>query len=140
MFPSTSSLSLLLLLFSLPTTLTHPSKRQTTNCLASPPKCWSWRLTDFYFHSSVIFSTPAHQIDGGWVSFNLTQPALDLTMECSASSTQLQDWFYGNQWYACAGGDGTVPGNATASFRFDRVTGRVDVNQTWGCGDGGSSL
>jgi hypothetical protein len=150
-----------LLLLSLPLSSTLPSSPATLsrrdNCTLPSPQCgctrtsfspWSWSLSDLYFHSSVIFSTPAHQIDGGFVSFSLSHPAVpDVAFDCQASSTQLQDWFYGDQWYTCTGkeieagegegegkgsDDGGVKGT-TAQFRFDRVTGRVDVNQSWVC-------
>lgn len=136
-----------LLLLSLPASSSLPSPvSQRENCTLTPPgtanacdctqasfSSWSWSLSDLYFHSSVVFSTPAHQIDGGWVSFGLTsQATADVAFECDASSTQLQDWFYGNQWYTCTANSAA---GATAQFRFDRMTGRVDVNQSWTCDD-----
>lgn len=135
-----SAISLLLLSLSLPSSSSPLSPRD--NCNSTPGSCdctntsfssWAWNLSAFYFHSSVVFSTPAHQIDGGYVSFNLTNPAVaGVVTECAASSTQLDDWFYGDQWYTCTG---DAPAGVSAQFRFDRVTGRVDVNQSWVCDD-----
>ncbi|KAK3382725.1 hypothetical protein B0T24DRAFT_686906 [Lasiosphaeria ovina] len=93
-----------------------------------------WTAQDFDFHSSITFSTPAHQIVGGWVSFSLRNPALPFVMSCFASSSQLQEFFYGDQWFSCS----APPDAATASeaeFRFDRATGRFDISQNWICPD-----
>jgi hypothetical protein len=144
-----SALALLLLCLPFSSSAPYRPSSKRDNCIVSSTGCgctatsfsaWAWSLSDFYFHSSVIFSTPAHQIDGGWVSFTLTNPAVaGVTFDCEAESTQLQDWFYGDQWYVCTGkgdGAGEAPANETkAQFRYDRVTGRVDVNQTWVCSD-----
>ncbi|KAH8905007.1 hypothetical protein BR93DRAFT_898453 [Coniochaeta sp. PMI_546] len=146
--PSTA-LALLLLFLPFCFTSPYPYLSRRDDCSLSPGGCgctntsfsaWAWSLSDIYFHSSVIFSTPAHQIDGGWVSFSLTHPAVaGVSFDCEASSTQLHDWFYGDQYYVCTGkadGEGGEAVNqTTAHFRYDRVTGRVDVNQTWVCRD-----
>lgn len=134
-------LSLLLFtsLLLLPQTLSHPfpppfngSPGGSCNTSFSP---WAWDLRDVYYHSSITFSTPSHQIDGGYISFSLTQPALtDQTFECSASSTQLQDFFYGNQWFGCGGDEVGQVGRA--EFMFDRVTGKVVVRESWVCEGG----
>jgi len=123
-------------------------------CTRTSFSSWSWTLTDFYFHSSVIFSTPSHQIDGGWVSFTLAHPAVpDTKFGCDAASTQLHDWFYGDQEFNCTaraivGGEGKGYGGGgggdgeeeeglagKARFRFDRSSGRVDVVQSWVCAE-----
>lgn len=140
--PTTALLLLLLLLprFTSPSPLPAAASDLTYNssCTAPSLSSWAWSLSDLYFHSSVVFSTPAHQIDGGWVSFSLASPVVDVAFDCQASSTQLQDWFYGDQWYACTnttGGGAAGEVEAEARFRYERVTGRVDVAQSWVCRD-----
>ncbi|OIW34367.1 hypothetical protein CONLIGDRAFT_567468 [Coniochaeta ligniaria NRRL 30616] len=150
MLTSTStSTALTLLLLSLPFSSPSPffpkrdnrtSPATSCGCTTTSFSPWSWSLSDIYFHSSVIFSTPSHQIDGGWVSFSLAHPALaGVVFDCEASSTQLQDWFYGDQDYVCTGradGEGgQAVRRAKATFRFDRAGGRVDVDQSWVCED-----
>uniref|UniRef100_A0A8H7N6K1 AA1-like domain-containing protein n=1 Tax=Bionectria ochroleuca TaxID=29856 RepID=A0A8H7N6K1_BIOOC len=61
----------------------------------------SWNIIDFDFHSSYTFSTPSHQIAGGYVNFTLENAALEYRPVCAASSSQLQDFFYGNVVYDC---------------------------------------
>jgi hypothetical protein len=89
------------------------------------------------------------------VSFSLSHPAVaGVVFDCSAYSEQLHDWFYGDTDYECVGrevpasitgyggrgqvqvkGDweGVAVARATAHFRFDRSSGRVDVNSSWIC-------
>lgn len=94
---------------------------------------FSWKLEAFNYHAAYTFSTPAHQIASGTVDFNLTNPALDETVACTAYSTQLSDFFYGNFNYKCSG----LPQGSTSetTFAFNRPTGQLDVNQTWTCTD-----
>lgn len=93
---------------------------------------FKWIVKDFDYHASYIFSTPSHQISNGYVSFNLTNPALAYDASCQAISSQLQEFFYGNMIYTC-----TVPDGSTTetTFDFSRPSGRLDVNQTWTCSD-----
>lgn len=125
---------------------THPARRQDSTpcptCTEQSLSGFSWDVIGMTYHSSVIFSTPAHQIDGGWVSFNLTNPAVPYPMVCSAESVQLEDFFYGNQWYPCtASGNQTDPTTgeeetpSTASFRYNRDSGELDIEQSWTCYD-----
>lgn len=96
---------------------------------------FQWLVQGFDFHASYIFSTPAHQNSWGYVNFNLSNPAVpDVLLSCSAQSDQLQDFFYGTQWYKCTT-NGTSYGPAPASFAFNRPTGELDINQTWTCRD-----
>jgi hypothetical protein len=93
---------------------------------------FSWTIKSFTYHASYIFTTPAHQVPSGTVSFNLTNPAILGEVTCSAYSDQLTDFFYGNFNYNC-----NVPSGSSAktSFAFNRPTGRLDLNQTWTCSD-----
>lgn len=125
--------------------LTLPSLSPRQRCVPSNETCgcsstsfssWSWSVTDLYYHSSIVFSTPAHQIPNGMISFSLAHPAMPgVSLACSASSTQLQDFFYGNQYFSCTNGNVTDETATRATFRFDKATGRVDLNQTWTCTD-----
>ncbi|KAI8625646.1 hypothetical protein F5Y19DRAFT_449707 [Xylariaceae sp. FL1651] len=101
-------------------------------CAATSFSDFSWTVESFTYHASYVFSTPAHQIASGSVDFNLTNPALEGNVICSAYSTQLTDFFYGNFNYNCA-----VPENSSAetSFAFSRPSGLLTVNQTWTCSD-----
>jgi hypothetical protein len=96
---------------------------------------FSWTVANFDYHASYIFTTPAHQNSHGYVNFTLVNPALGSTATCSASSSQLNDFFYGNMLYTCSTPDGS-PGNSSAtSFTFNRASGELDFNQTWTCSD-----
>ncbi|KAI0393952.1 hypothetical protein F5Y17DRAFT_279988 [Xylariaceae sp. FL0594] len=96
---------------------------------------FSWNVEAFTYHASYIFSTPAHQIASGTVAFNITNPAVPNTkVSCSAYSSQLTDFFYGDFVYTCQ-----QPGAGSkiteTTFDYNAVTGHLDVNQTWTCND-----
>jgi hypothetical protein len=113
-------------------------------CSANPPdgksKCWEdvmtlgWTVHGFDYHASYIFTTPAHQNSYGYVNLNLTNNMVPYTATCSATSGQLQDFFYGTQWYPCTL-PSTAPAGAAVSFRFNRPTGQLDLNETIICGE-----
>ncbi|KAI3320444.1 hypothetical protein HD806DRAFT_538281 [Xylariaceae sp. AK1471] len=93
---------------------------------------FSWTIKSFTYRASYIFTTPAHQNSWGYVNFNLTNPALLGEVACSAQSSQLYDFFYGNFNYNCI-----LPTGSTTktSFDFNRPSGQLDINQTWTCSD-----
>jgi hypothetical protein len=100
-------------------------------CTAGSTKPWT--VTDFKYHGSWTFSTPAHQIAGGDVSFNLTNQALTYQALCTARSSRLSDFFYGEINYDCTSPN---PTNSTkTTFSFNYPSGQVLVNQTWTCSD-----
>ncbi|PHH82583.1 hypothetical protein CDD82_5508 [Ophiocordyceps australis] len=109
----------------------------------NPPTCGQrssqvsdFTVKDFDFHASYIFTTPAHQNSWGYVNFTLTNSAVDYPVECSAASSQLNDFFYGTQVYQCK-----VPNKAEAgpaTFTFSRPSGDLMINQTWYCPQEGS--
>ena len=105
-------------------------------CATKSPALSSWTVTSFDFNASYTFSTPAHQIAGGYVSFTLGNAALDYKPVCSASSDQLEDFFYGNFMYQC---DIPVQGD-NATFTFSRPDNTLRVNQTWTCDDAGEQF
>ncbi|KAK3362364.1 hypothetical protein B0T25DRAFT_4675 [Lasiosphaeria hispida] len=111
--------------------------RDAGSCSQTSRMALTWVTEDFHFHSSVTFSTPAHQIPDGSVAFKLTNTALPFAMSCSAYSTQLDQFFYGDQWFACTGPE--TGNDTTAIFQFDHASGRLDLKQNWVCSDGDSS-
>ncbi|CAK7210379.1 hypothetical protein SBRCBS47491_000760 [Sporothrix bragantina] len=100
-------------------------------CTADSFGDFDWTISDIVYNTSIVFSTPAHQIPSGIVQFNLTNPALTYTADCKAYSTQLSGFFYGDIIYKC-----TEPSNSTATtFTFNAGTSLLNVNQTWTCSD-----
>lgn len=95
---------------------------------------FAWGLVGFDYHASYVFTTPAHQNSWGYVNFNLTNPALTYPAICSAASSQLSDFFYGNFEYTC-----TLPADVdsatSTTFEFNRASGLLNVTQTWTCSD-----
>jgi hypothetical protein len=101
------------------------------NC-ESKAKSLKWTVHGFDYHASYIFTTPAHQNSYGYVSFNLSNTAVAYTASCSAMSSQLTDFFYGNQYFPCTL-PSTAPAGAAVSFQFNRPTGQLDVTETVVC-------
>ncbi|KAK4179163.1 hypothetical protein QBC36DRAFT_343964 [Triangularia setosa] len=131
-FSSTLSLVLPLILA---TSASPISSRQTnsasTSCSDTSFKNFQWQASNFDFHASYIFSTPAHQNSWGYASFDLLNPADQSTAHCSAASNQLNDFFYGTVQYSC---NDTLRGGST-KFDFNRPTGELRVEQSWTCRD-----
>lgn len=105
-----------------------------STCTSESTKVAAWTVVDFDFHSSYIFSTPAHQNSWGYVNFTLENPAVGYKARCAAASSQLQDFFYGNLDYKC---DVPVPADEV-TFTFARPTNELLINQTWNCAGEGS--
>ncbi|KAI0103780.1 hypothetical protein GGR51DRAFT_561436 [Nemania sp. FL0031] len=105
----------------------------TASCTSTSSGDFSWTIESFTYHASYVFSTPAHQIASGQVAFNLTNPAVAETVECTAYSTWLSDFFYGNINYNCTAPAGS---STQTSFAFSRPANQLDVNQTWTCSEG----
>jgi len=111
----------------------------------------NWTVEDVDFHARYQFASPAPGQQGsfGSLSFTLVNEAAGTRTACAARSTKVDQFFYGTVWYDCGvdvGGEGDGDddsnspheGSVRASlFRFDRPTGLLEVNQTWGCGEGG---
>ncbi|KAG7293968.1 hypothetical protein NEMBOFW57_004029 [Staphylotrichum longicolle] len=88
----------------------------------------SWTASNFDFHASVIYSTPAHLSSArGYASFDLFNPADQSTTHCDAASSQFFDFFDGTVQYKC--------NDTRSSFDFNRVSGQLRVNQSWVCSD-----
>lgn len=96
-----------------------------------------WTVTGFSYRGSYIFTTPAHQNSAGFVNFNLTHPSLaGAVATCEARSSQLSEFFFGTQRYACtwpAGAGGQFPPDA--GFNFSVPAKRLDIDQSWICND-----
>ncbi|CAI0645041.1 hypothetical protein COL154_010466 [Colletotrichum chrysophilum] len=120
------------LLFLAPALASPIAPRDEPTCGQKSGKLSEWTLTDFDFHASYIFTTPAHQNSWGYVSFNVSNPVLDYTVSCSAASSRLNDFFYGEMVYDCKAPDGE---SATTSFTFSRPDGALALNQSWTCND-----
>lgn len=121
----------------LPLATASPFSKRDTNttapgCSAASFGDFEWSLSSFDFHASYIFTTPAHQNSWGYVNFNLTNPALPYPAVCTAASSQLSDFFYGNLPYTCSVPEGQT---GTGSFTFDRALGKLDFDQGWTCND-----
>ncbi|KAI1362229.1 hypothetical protein F5Y08DRAFT_279408 [Xylaria arbuscula] len=108
-------------------------RTNTTGCTSTSFGDFAWAIEDFTYHAGYIFSTPAHQISSGSVAFNITNPAYpEEKVSCTAYSTWLQDFFYGNINYNC---DVPEDSGITTSFSFSRPSGQLNINQTWSCND-----
>ncbi|KAK8065499.1 hypothetical protein PG997_012246 [Apiospora hydei] len=119
----------------LPLAAASPIGRRDDNkgCSAAAFHGFAWEVKNFDYHASYIFSTPAHQNSWGYVNFSLSNPALLYDVQCSADSSQLSDFFYGNIPYSCTGGpNGTT---TQTTFDFSRPSGQLNISQTWVCSD-----
>lgn len=105
-------------------------------CVDRSTKVTLWKVIQFDFHSSYVFTNPSHQNSWGYVNFTLSNPALDYKPICTATSNQLSDFFYGTTTYTCHTPD--VPGAGTSTFTFSRPSNELRINQTWRCPDEGA--
>ncbi|PHH89885.1 hypothetical protein CDD83_5058 [Cordyceps sp. RAO-2017] len=118
--------------------LAAPANPETTKpqtCTSRSTKVRDWKVEDFDYHASYVFSTPAHQNSWGYVNFTLVNPVLHYKTVCQAASSQLQDFFYGQVVYKCTTPNGY---GDEATFTFSRPSGELKINQTWYCPNEGS--
>ncbi|KAK5996935.1 hypothetical protein PT974_02282 [Cladobotryum mycophilum] len=118
----------------LPTSSGYYPPPTTPTCTSKSTSISSWTVHDFDFHASYIFSTPAHQNSWGYANFTLENPALEEKHICSATSSQLSDFFYGTVVYECV----SVTDGDKATFTYSRPDNVLRINQTWNCADEGS--
>jgi hypothetical protein len=107
---------------------------QPETCLSKSQKAGDWIVEDFDSHSSYLFTTPAHQVSTGYVNFTLANPVLDYKSSCTATSTWLSEFYYGNVVYNC---DVPIEGDK-ASFTWNSPSKELRINQTWSCADEGA--
>lgn len=124
-----------ILLASTALALPNPSGGKQPTCMAAGQKISDWKVENFDYHASYIFTTPAHQNSWGYVNFTLSNSAVKYKPVCSASSSQLSDFFYGTVNYDCK-----IPAKYAgdeATFSFSRPSGDLRINQTWACPEEG---
>ncbi|KAI0182712.1 hypothetical protein EV127DRAFT_48244 [Xylaria flabelliformis] len=103
-----------------------------TGCTSLSFGNFSWNVEAFTYTAGYLFTTPSHQVSSGSVQFNLTNPAVSEKVTCSADSTWLTEFFYGNINYNCQAAEGST---TKTSFSFNRPSGELNINQTWTCND-----
>ncbi|KAF2737691.1 hypothetical protein EJ04DRAFT_561375 [Polyplosphaeria fusca] len=106
--------------------------------VSSAPSSLTLTLSDIYYHSSKVYSTPAHLATyGGDIAFNVTSSdsAVPGIARCSARGLHLNDFFYGELDYTCE----TVLSNVVTNFTFSTPNSMFTINQTW-TEDGNSYL
>jgi hypothetical protein len=108
--------------------------RAAKSCTQSSMQTKLWTVKGFDFHASYIFTTPAHQNSFGYVNFTLENPNVPFKPQCSAYSSQLDDFFYGNMIYNCTQPVAQHP----ATFTFSHPASELKINQTWACPEEGS--
>ncbi|KAK2597366.1 hypothetical protein QQS21_006064 [Conoideocrella luteorostrata] len=107
-------------------------------CTSRSAKSLEWKIRSFDYHSSDVFSTPAHQVAYGFTNFTLENTALSYSFKCDAVSAQQPNYFYdGKTWDCVAPADGE---GDRSSFLFDRESGLLKINQAWGCARDGSKF
>ncbi|EPE05186.1 hypothetical protein F503_03791 [Ophiostoma piceae UAMH 11346] len=109
-----------------------PTARDST-CSSLSQTDFKWSVSDLQYNSSVIFSTPAHQIDNGVIQFNISNPAFPgkAASICTAYSTRPNDFFYGDQVFTCNAG---IPeGGLTTTFTYNAPSKTLALNQSWSC-------
>jgi hypothetical protein len=97
---------------------------------SSRPSSDTLTLSDIVYHSSKVYSTPAHLATyGGQIDFNVTSSnaAVPGIQKCSAYGMHLNDMFYGEFNYTC---ESTTPGVVT-NFTFSTPGSLFTLNQTW---------
>ena len=95
-----------------------------TGCQVATLGNFAWEIRNF-----------DHQVldARGNVSFDLSNPALSHTSQCSASDSQPFGGFYGTIPYMCA--DGPLGTTTQTTFDFNSLSRALNINQTWVCSD-----
>lgn len=109
-----------------------PTARDNT-CSSLSQSDFKWTVSDLQYNASIIFSTPAHQIDNGVIQFNISNPAFPgkAASLCKGFSTRPNDFFYGDQVFTCDAG--TPEGGLTTTFTYDSPSKTLALNQSWSC-------
>ncbi|KAI1112727.1 hypothetical protein F5Y14DRAFT_247585 [Nemania sp. NC0429] len=107
--------------------------RDTSGCASASSGDFAWTINAFTYSSSDVYSTPAHEVASGTVTFDLSNPALPEKVRCSASNSATGIYFDGGIKYACSAPVGST---TKTSFTYSEVGNELRVNQTWTCNDG----
>ncbi|KAI1196823.1 hypothetical protein F5X97DRAFT_201025 [Nemania serpens] len=107
--------------------------RDTTGCASASSGDFAWTVKAFTFSISDVYSTPAHEVASGTVTFNLSNPALPEEVRCTASNSAYSLYFYGGVNYACSAPVGST---TKTSFTYSQIDDGLHINQTWTCKDG----
>lgn len=97
-----------------------------------------WEILNFVYNASYVYTTPAHQNSWGFVNFNLFNPAFaadgsaSSEAVCSASSSRINDFFYGDMQYTCSS---NTRETRKSTFDFDHGSGLLKVSESWVCVD-----
>jgi hypothetical protein len=88
-------------------------------------------VTDLAYSATSALS-PSYSRSRGEIAFTIGNPALDYTGSCVASSKTGEDAFKGDVDYPCH-----FPSekSATATFRYTKEPGQLNVTMTWVCSD-----
>ncbi|KAK0661238.1 hypothetical protein QBC41DRAFT_307432 [Cercophora samala] len=122
----------------------------TQSCSDTSLSALNWTAKAFDYHSLISLSGSStsniQTLGDGYLSFNLSNPALGPSFDqvCTATSTSPDQFFYFDTWFTClytppstSSNLSPVTANTSAAlFRFDKVSGRLEVKQDWECGDG----
>ncbi|KAK4226831.1 hypothetical protein QBC38DRAFT_479482 [Podospora fimiseda] len=92
-----------------------------------------WTARAFHLRSEVKMLGTVINGGTGWLTFNLSNPAIGYELSCEGSSTKIPDFFTADQEFSCSGPSGDP--DATANFRFDKPTGSFKISQVWFCND-----
>lgn len=104
-----------------------------------------WRVENFMYTSSDVYTTPANRILNGEVSFTLVNTALEaaypesyVPARCDARSTRPEDLFYGDQTFGCTTeGDSRGLYSGLATFTWNKPAKTLTMTQMWKCEDYG---
>jgi hypothetical protein len=129
-----------------PLALAKAPRQAPPTCQQASQQATAWTVTNLTYSASVVYTTPAHQVDGAQVAFNLTNAALDYPQVCRGESPVAGVPFADATVYTCTPGnataldgigvEGTHHGYSRATFVWDWPTKTLFVNETWNCNDG----
>ena len=100
------------------------SRTNATGCQAATLGNFSWEIRNF---DHQVLNARAN------LSFDLSNPALSHTSQCSASDSQPFGGFYSTIPYTCT--DGPEGTTTQTTFGFNSLSRRLNINQTWVCSD-----
>ncbi|KAK1757871.1 hypothetical protein QBC47DRAFT_166342 [Echria macrotheca] len=135
--------------------LTPSSSSSSSSCSNTSFQTTSLLAQSLSLNTSVLFTTPSHAVEGGYLSFTVLNPAFPSTpVECTAADTRKWEFFYGDQWFNCPSPTSSSESGSRiveTKFRYTNrgetrylayVGGTVEIEQRWRCAgeDGGDSI